>query len=447
MISEAHAINVDIGNPQTIGKHGVAIYNGSSEGSQIAYRYDTSSALTIDAVGFFRYANYGTGGTYSLKLVLDNSGLPGTTVLAENISFGSTGINWGRQTVVLNQPVDLDPNSKYWIIYNGGLATSTDYIEFSVIDNHDEIEGIQGIDYHRWQVAKWNGTAWNTPFLKLNAYPVYGVAWVYNDGEIVGDGQFACRENTANIWGIYVEGNKIYNAPSVAYDINYVQARLSPYGSPAQLYYVVSNFAGDELANISVSPSPVNWSKTTYTFETPLHIPAGNNEINAYFKSPLSNSSNYIRARAIEYVDETHSYPDTARYSKGSTENPALKMDGMLNMSVSYGPVNFVSSRSSGIRPLTVRFTDTSELQSTSWAWDFENDGNIDSYVESPIHIYGKAGNYTVNLTVTNGNGTFSEVKTDYITVSEQAAPVSMDQIWAILKHFFFGLIAQGVAA
>ena len=55
---------------------------------------------------------------------------------------------------------------------------------------------------------------------------------------------------------------------------------------------------------------------------------------------------------------------------------------------------------------------------STSWAWDFTNDGTVDSAEPSPSHIYGTAGTYTVNLTVTNAGGSDSEVKTDYITVS-----------------------------
>lgn len=56
-----------------------------------------------------------------------------------------------------------------------------------------------------------------------------------------------------------------------------------------------------------------------------------------------------------------------------------------------------------------------------SYAWDFENDGIIDSTKRNPVHTYGKAGTYTVNLTVQNEYGNFSTVKTDYITVSTPA--------------------------
>ena len=82
----------------------------------------------------------------------------------------------------------------------------------------------------------------------------------------------------------------------------------------------------------------------------------------------------------------------------------------------------FTADVTSGTAPLTVQFTDQSTGDEiTSWAWDFENDGTVDSTDQSPSHIYDTAGTYTVNLTVTNAGGSDSEVKTDYITVSEAA--------------------------
>jgi parallel beta-helix repeat protein len=78
----------------------------------------------------------------------------------------------------------------------------------------------------------------------------------------------------------------------------------------------------------------------------------------------------------------------------------------------------FNSDVQTGTAPLTVHFTDASTGTPTSWAWDFTNDGTVDSTTQSPSHIYDTAGTYTVNLTVTNAGGSDSEVKTDYITVN-----------------------------
>jgi len=80
---------------------------------------------------------------------------------------------------------------------------------------------------------------------------------------------------------------------------------------------------------------------------------------------------------------------------------------------------DFSSSGESGSVPYAVKFSSTSD--SISYMWDFENDGIIDSTQRNPAHTYGKAGTYTVNLTVQNEYGNFSTVKTDYITVSAPA--------------------------
>ncbi len=60
----------------------------------------------------------------------------------------------------------------------------------------------------------------------------------------------------------------------------------------------------------------------------------------------------------------------------------------------------------------TVTFTDQtlSDLQITSWAWDF-GDGQTSS-TQSPVHTYAKGGQYTVSLKVTTVNGQTSTAST-----------------------------------
>jgi PKD repeat protein len=64
-----------------------------------------------------------------------------------------------------------------------------------------------------------------------------------------------------------------------------------------------------------------------------------------------------------------------------------------------------------------VHFTDLSTNEPIFWAWDFENNGIVDSGEQNPTYVYDSAGNYTVKLTVTNAYGSDDEIKTDYITV------------------------------
>ena len=81
---------------------------------------------------------------------------------------------------------------------------------------------------------------------------------------------------------------------------------------------------------------------------------------------------------------------------------------------------NFSSNVTEGYAPLTVQFTDLSE-NATAWNWDFGNGAN--STEQNPTHTYYAVGNYTVNLTATNENGTNSTFAT--ITVLEKPVPAS----------------------
>jgi PGF-pre-PGF domain-containing protein len=77
----------------------------------------------------------------------------------------------------------------------------------------------------------------------------------------------------------------------------------------------------------------------------------------------------------------------------------------------------FFASPTAGNVPLSVSFTDNS-IGATSWSWIF-GDGNI-STEQNPTHIYSVVGTYTVNLTVSNANGT--SLKTATITVQSQSS-------------------------
>jgi PKD repeat protein len=89
----------------------------------------------------------------------------------------------------------------------------------------------------------------------------------------------------------------------------------------------------------------------------------------------------------------------------------------------------FVGDPTSGHAPLTVQFTDLSAADPplTYRAWDFENDGVIDSDEIAPMWTYDNPGTYTVSLEV--GNETTSEtmVYEDYIRVFDGESAVEFD--------------------
>ncbi len=88
----------------------------------------------------------------------------------------------------------------------------------------------------------------------------------------------------------------------------------------------------------------------------------------------------------------------------------------------------FTADPLSGTAPLTVQFIDQSTGDDiTSWAWDVDNDGTVDYTTQNATHTFMAAGTYTVNLTVTNNEGSDYEVKVDYITVTSTP---SIDEVF-----------------
>jgi hypothetical protein len=84
----------------------------------------------------------------------------------------------------------------------------------------------------------------------------------------------------------------------------------------------------------------------------------------------------------------------------------------------SYYSADFQAEPTFGEVPLHVQFTDLSNLSQpiTSWEWDFDNDGIIDSYEQNPYWTYDNEGTYSVYLKVTDGQAEDIEVKEDCIT-------------------------------
>ncbi|MCC4765510.1 PKD domain-containing protein [Methanosarcina sp. DH1] len=91
--------------------------------------------------------------------------------------------------------------------------------------------------------------------------------------------------------------------------------------------------------------------------------------------------------------------------SNTTTKENYIKVEPIPEKPV--GPVAiFSASPTLGSIPLKVQFTDNSTGKPEEWKWDF-GDETI-STEKNPVNIYFKAGNHTVNLTVTNKNGTNS---------------------------------------
>ena len=118
----------------------------------------------------------------------------------------------------------------------------------------------------------------------------------------------------------------------------------------------------------------------------------------------------------------TYTYSDPGIYTVNLTvtnaggSNSTKKAD-YINVTGIPPIADFSADVTTGKASLKVNFTDNSTGSISGWAWDFDNDGAIDAAIRNASYTYPKAGNYTVNLTVTGPAGSNSAVKTDYIQV------------------------------
>ena len=80
-------------------------------------------------------------------------------------------------------------------------------------------------------------------------------------------------------------------------------------------------------------------------------------------------------------------------------------------------PVDFSADKQLGLKPLTVKFNALGNGETANWLWEF-GDGNSSDEM-NPTHIYNEAGRYSVTLTRTDDQGSRSETKSEYITVSD----------------------------
>ncbi|NIM17349.1 MAG: PKD domain-containing protein [Candidatus Aminicenantes bacterium] len=67
----------------------------------------------------------------------------------------------------------------------------------------------------------------------------------------------------------------------------------------------------------------------------------------------------------------------------------------------------------------SVQFTDLSTNNPTSWSWTFEGGTPSASTNQNPVVTYNTIGTYTVTLTAANQYGSDTEIKIDYITVTD----------------------------
>ena len=97
-------------------------------------------------------------------------------------------------------------------------------------------------------------------------------------------------------------------------------------------------------------------------------------------------------------------------------------------ISVDRTTASFTADETIGALPFTVNFSDHSIAATgnniTSWAWDFDNDGTIDSNDPNPTWVYTDEQSYSVSLTVSDGTNQHTYLAENYITVLGQSSDI-----------------------
>ena len=106
----------------------------------------------------------------------------------------------------------------------------------------------------------------------------------------------------------------------------------------------------------------------------------------------------------------------------------------LLDLSFARGEADFTASPKEFTDPTTaVQFRDTSKGYVEQWAWDFDDDGTIDSTERDPVYIYGSPGHYAVRLTIRGPFGVETVKKENYIyvinTIAEANFTASITEI------------------
>ena len=175
-------------------------------------------------------------------------------------------------------------------------------------------------------------------------------------------------------------------------------------------YVIVSNVLDAPVSKFSASPSSGSMPLTVRFTDQSTGSPTS-------WRWAFGDGNSSTEKNPVHTYDKSGRYSVTLTASNANGSN-ALTRTGYIAVSNTLAaPVtSFSASTTSGKAPLTVRFTDQSTGEPTSWRWTF-GDGN-NSTERNPLYIYSKPGLYSVSLTTGNANGSNVLTKSRYVAVS-----------------------------
>jgi trimeric autotransporter adhesin len=299
-------------------------------------------------------------------------------------------------------------NGLYWDFGDGSNSTERNPMHtFSALGNYTV----------NLTASNLNGISSKTTEITVSAQPILPVA---NFSSNVTSGyvpltiQFNENSEYATSW------NWDFGDVSNSSDQNPIHIFTVPGNYTVNLTVSNANGTNSKFENITVLLAPVyplaNFSSNVTSGFAPLSVHFNDGSENAAsWHWDFGDGANSTEQNPM------HTYSDPGNYTVNLTVSNANGTNSTaVEVIVSLQPIlplaNFSSNVTSGSAPLSVQFNDSSE-NAASWHWDFGDVSN--SSDQNPIHTYSDPGNYTVNLTASNLNGTNSKI--GIITVSENS--------------------------
>ena len=198
-----------------------------------------------------------------------------------------------------------------------------------------------------------------------------------------------------------------------------------------EMYYRDANnvkwfFGWPVFIGITVTNKPMQYTGQKPVANFSSNVTSGNSPLNVTFfdqssGSPTTWNWSFGDKGTSNLQNPTHKYPTAGNYtinltvSNAAGSNTVTKANYIKVTSLQKPVANFSSNVTSGNTPLNVAFTDKSSGSPTIWNWSFGDKGT--SNLQNPTHKYPTAGNYTVNLTVSNAAGSNTVTKANYIKI------------------------------
>jgi PKD repeat protein len=167
-----------------------------------------------------------------------------------------------------------------------------------------------------------------------------------------------------------------------------------------QVILHVNNNDGESqsTATIGVCPLVASFTVSPANGQVPLTVKFTDTSTD----QPISWLWNFGDGTSSNLQDPTHTYITSGVYTvRLDATNNWGKCWNTSEIAVSPLAASFTTNQTTGLVPLTVKFTDTSTDQPTNWLWDFGDGYN--STQQNPTHTYGKSGVYLVFFAANNG--------------------------------------------